>query len=287
MTYTSTMICGSRLAYWRAVVPGPGRSTSLDPALAGTVLLVHGLGADYRGLMPLAQTWPHAEVIAPDLPGFGQSEPLRAEHSMTNYARVLEALCAHLRVSNLIVVGHSLGADIALAFAAQYPQRVRASVLICPVTGTTGPQAWLARAYYRVGTLLPAPVARLWFLSRAAVYLGDHSMLTTTNRVTRRRILDEDYRTAALASPHTIPEIYRSLVRTPFTAIAATVRTPSLLIAAERDSLASPRTVAALHDHLQLSKLVVVPAAGHLWPVEEPAAAGHLIAESLRAADVR
>jgi pimeloyl-ACP methyl ester carboxylesterase len=279
-TYLSTMIDYSRLAYTRttvpAIVPDP-----VEHIPTGPVLLLHGMGADHRGLLPLTRHWPGVEVIAPDLPGFGRSQPLHVEHSIINYAHVIEALCAHNTWSNLTVIGHSLGASIALAFAALYPRRVRALVLICPVTTGRGPLSWLARGYYRAGSMLPDRAARIWFTSRPAVYLTDRATLRTNDPVTRRHILAEDYRSAALSDPAAITHIYRSLRRTPFTAFATAVRAPTQLIAADHDALATPPAVIALQHQIRQSQLTVISGAGHLWPAEEPTAAGHLIATSL------
>lgn len=277
MTQLSTMIGTSRLAFWRATT-----ATSMpephEPARAVRVLLLHGLGADHRGLLPLTSRWPDVEITAPDLPGFGMSQPLDVDHSLMNYGHVIEALCAQTDLTDLTVIGHSLGASIGLAFAAMYPHRVRALVLISPVTTGHGPLTWLARAYYRAGSVLPTAAARAWFASKPAVYLTDRAALRTGDPDTRRRILAEDYRTAALSDPRAIAQVYRSVRRTPFPILAAAVTAPTLLIAAEYDSLATPQALRRLQRHISGSELQVIPDAGHLWPAEEPDTVGYLIA---------
>lgn len=267
-------IDGAHVTYWRSRPPGTG---------SPTVLLLHGLGADHVGLLPLAGGWPGADVIAPDLPGFGHSDPLPGGHSMLAYAHVLDVLCERLGLRDVTVVGHSLGASIALAFTALYPDRVRDSVLISPVTDDSGPSTWLVHAYYHLGSLLPEHAARHWFLSRPAVYLADLASFSASSRTVRREILREDYRTAALASPRAIAEIYRSIRSYPYAEYAAAIRTPALIIGAVRDSLASPRSLVALHRGMRRSRLVIVPGAGHLWPAEHPATAARVIAAAMRA----
>jgi pimeloyl-ACP methyl ester carboxylesterase len=282
MTAMSSLIGGRRLEYWRSAAPpraglGPDRR-----AAAPGVLLLHGLGADHQGLLSLTRTWPDAQLIAPDLPGFGRSDPLDLPHSLVNYAHTMDALCGYLRLSRLVVIGHSLGANIALALARAHPHRVRALVLISPVVMTRRPHAWLARAYYGVGGLLPTRAARPWLLSRAAVYLGDRSMFVTRDRRVRRRILREDYRTAALADPRAVTEACRGIHETPLPTLAGAVRAPTVLIAGERDGLASPDALIALHNRLPVSELVLVPGAGHLWVVEDAERAAGVIVASLR-----
>lgn len=268
----SSTVAGRRLAYWRCPAGRPA---------SRTVLLLHGLGADHDGLLTLTRLWPDTDVVSPDLPGFGDSEPLAVPHSLDNYARVLNDFCAGLDLGPVTVVGHSLGASIALALASAYPRRVRALVLISPVVYRDGPSTWPVRAYYGIGAALPARAARFWFLSRAAVYLSDRSMFTTGDRRVRRRILEADYDSAERADVRAIVDIYRSVRDTRVAAVAGRVSAPAVVVGGERDVLASPVALDALHRHLPRSELHVVPRAGHLWAVEEPRAATRVILSAL------
>jgi pimeloyl-ACP methyl ester carboxylesterase len=277
VTYSFSTIGASRLGYWQATSPtsAPVRS---EHRRADRLLLLHGLGADHRGLLPLTGGWPDIEIIAPDLPGFGMSPPMRVEHSLINYGHALEVLCAQTDLTDLTVIGHSLGAGIGLAFAATHPRRIRALVLLNPVTSGHGPMTWLTRAYYRAGSLLPTAAARAWFASKPAVYLADMAALRTHDPDTRQRILAEDYRTAALSNPQVITQIYHSMRSTPFPSLAAAITAPTLLITAEHDTLATPHAVTDLHHQIPGSDLQVINGAGHLWAAEEPETAGHIIA---------
>lgn len=275
MNRGSVAIGGGRLTYWRTDRPAPD---------GPTILLIHGLAADHEGLLPLAAGWPDADVIAPDLPGFGKSEPLAGTHSLQAYARTLDAMCTELELSDVTVVGHSLGATIALVLAAEYPQRFTEVALLSPVTTGSGPQTWLIRAYYALGAVLPPAAARLWFLSRFSVYLSDRSTLTTHDRRLRRRIMRSDYRTAALASPRAIIEIYRSIRATSFDTLAERIRASTMIVGAERDALAPPSALARLQARVSRSHVRIIGGAGHLWAVEEPTEAARLISAFLQAA---
>lgn len=95
------------------------------------VLLLHGAVGGARlcwgpALPALAETH---HVIAPDLPGFGGSAPLpdmRTRALLGWLERLLDALA----VSQAAIVGSSLGALLARLFAAAWPDRVRALVLV-------------------------------------------------------------------------------------------------------------------------------------------------------------
>ena len=64
-------------------------------------------------------------ILNPSLPGFGGSEPLAwKEISMAALARRVEALLDHFGVERAVLLGHSMGAGVAVEFAATHPHRV-------------------------------------------------------------------------------------------------------------------------------------------------------------------
>ncbi|MCO8276241.1 alpha/beta hydrolase [Actinoplanes sp. TRM 88003] len=77
-------------------------------------------------------------VIAPDLPGHGDSDRPAGDYSLGAHAAVLRDLLVALGHSSATVIGHSLGGGIALQFAYQFPDRVNRLVLIS--SGGLGPQ---------------------------------------------------------------------------------------------------------------------------------------------------
>jgi pimeloyl-ACP methyl ester carboxylesterase len=265
----------ARVSYWRHRTGGTGPER--DP-----VVVLHGLGADHHGLHELVQAIPAVDVVELDLPGFGRSAPLPGPHTIIGYARAVEELRVLLGLRTVNLVGHSLGADIALAYAGLFPDRVRALTLLHPVTDAIGPAALSALAYYRIASWLPDALARALLLSRPAIYVADLLVLTTRDRARRRQIIDDDYRTAAAASPRAIAEVCLSLPATPFPDLARQVVAPTLLVTGSRDALAGRRTAATLRASIARLDEVVVAGAGHLWPVEEPRAAAAVVAGNLR-----
>jgi pimeloyl-ACP methyl ester carboxylesterase len=68
-------------------------------------------------------------VIAPDLPGFGASEPLE-QPSLAAMAKAIKELLDVQKVDRAIIVGNSFGAAIAIEFALSYPERALCIVLV-------------------------------------------------------------------------------------------------------------------------------------------------------------
>jgi pimeloyl-ACP methyl ester carboxylesterase len=90
------------------------------------VMLVHGFGEDSRvweNQEPVLEK--NFQLIIPDLPGSGQSASTE-DLSMEGMARVLKAILDELKVETCIMIGHSMGGYIALAFAELFADRLKA-----------------------------------------------------------------------------------------------------------------------------------------------------------------
>lgn len=69
-------------------------------------------------------------VIAIDLLGHGKSDCLGYVHTMDLFAETVEAVLKHLGVRKCIIIGHSLGGYVALAFAEKHPQKIKGLCLM-------------------------------------------------------------------------------------------------------------------------------------------------------------
>lgn len=69
-------------------------------------------------------------VITIDLLGHGESECLGYVHAMEDHADAVHAVLTDLRIRKAILVGHSMGGYVALAFAELYPENVKGLVLL-------------------------------------------------------------------------------------------------------------------------------------------------------------
>jgi pimeloyl-ACP methyl ester carboxylesterase len=117
-----------------------GRSLRYIQAGSGPVLLmIHGMAGtcdNWQAVIePLAQ---RHTVIAPDLPGHGESAPGAGDYSLGALAAVLRDLLVALGHERATLVGHSLGGGIAMQFAYQFPELAERLVLVC--SGGLGPE---------------------------------------------------------------------------------------------------------------------------------------------------
>jgi pimeloyl-ACP methyl ester carboxylesterase len=95
------------------------------------VVLVHGYAESSRMWKPLAKELaPRFTVIAPDLPGFGDSSIPKTGLDMKTSAQRVRAAVKSLGYSKVRVVGHDIGLMVAYAYAAMYPQEVEKLALM-------------------------------------------------------------------------------------------------------------------------------------------------------------
>jgi pimeloyl-ACP methyl ester carboxylesterase len=259
-------IGGVQLAYW-----GSGDRD------ATTLVMLHGLASDHTGLLDLAGCLPGFRVIVPDLPGFGRSQPHTRGHTIGGYVRVLESLRRRLGIGRFVLLGHSLGAAIALAYASTHRAAVHGLCLVNPVFAVDNYHAWISRLYYDLCCQLPIGASRLLLTSSTAVRLSDRALFTTQDPRKRARILLRDCAAAALADPRAVRESYLSLRGTPFDRYARRVRSRTLLITGTQDVLARPRSLTGLPWRAPRPRLEVVSGAGHLLPTEHPEVVARLV----------
>lgn len=101
------------------------------------MVLLHGFGED-------SQIWntqvsflqEHCQLLVPDLPGSGKSLLLTNKNNASNvvsiedYADVIAALLAAEKITSSIMLGHSMGGYITLAFAEKYPDKLQSFGLV-------------------------------------------------------------------------------------------------------------------------------------------------------------
>ncbi|MBI2202584.1 MAG: alpha/beta hydrolase [Candidatus Rokubacteria bacterium] len=96
----------------------------------GTVVGIHGLTANHTCWYPLAGVVaPRRRLIGYDLRGRADSEKPASGYSLAVHDADLLGLLDHYRIDRAVLMGHSLGAHIAVRFAAHHPDRVDRVVL--------------------------------------------------------------------------------------------------------------------------------------------------------------
>jgi pimeloyl-ACP methyl ester carboxylesterase len=102
-----------------------------DTGKGSVVVLLHGFlenNTMWKDLIPVLST--HRRVIAIELLGHGNSEPIGYVHSMELMAEAVAFILKNLRIRRLTLIGHSMGGYVALAFAEKHPEKVKGLCLM-------------------------------------------------------------------------------------------------------------------------------------------------------------
>jgi len=117
------------------MIAGRGDGVKIQLAQWGqngkAVLCIHGITANCRCWDVVASSLEKGvRVLAMDLRGRGRSDKPASGYSVDQHCRDIVALLDDLGLKRPVIMGHSLGAFIALAFAANYPERVESAILV-------------------------------------------------------------------------------------------------------------------------------------------------------------
>ena len=205
-------------------------------------------------------------MICPDLPGFGGSGDLEAGLTVDKVADVLADFLDAVGATGPVVVGGlSMGGYVALAFARRQPQRLRGLILADTKAESDDEAAkagrdammHLARQGGAAGVvekMLPKLLGRTTRESRPGV----------AAEVRRIGLLQKaDAVVAALMMLKDRPDALPGL---------ANVVVPTLIVVGAEDELTPPERARVMHEHVAGSRLVTIPAAGHLSNLEAPQA---------------
>lgn len=106
----------------------------LEGGKGDALVLLHGFGANKDNWTRIGKyLTPHFRVIAPDLPGFGESSPdPKGVYTISAQVQRVKAFVQALGIKSFHLGGSSMGGNIAGAYAAIYPEDLKSLLLIAP-----------------------------------------------------------------------------------------------------------------------------------------------------------
>ncbi|MGX1776230.1 alpha/beta fold hydrolase [Nocardia brasiliensis] len=266
-----------------------GRAVAYDRVGSGTpVVFLHNAGTQ-RHIWDdqVAALRDDHEVFAIDLPGYGQSEQPAAGYRLADYVRMLGAFLDAHRLASVALVGNCLGSATALRYAMDRPERVRALVLINPLTWDTARSGQSAALAWADARLPLGPLARRLALPGPAVSLIIGNQLGARGRAQQ---LQNSPRLRAHWSDRGRLQALHGLVQD-FPAFAAfdeftppAAFAPICTIWGRQNRILSARAGARLSRTLRAHTAVELPDCGHLPMVEDPARVSAIITDFLATA---
>ena len=271
----SIEVAGQKVVYFEYPAANDG---------ALTLLMIHGYRGNHRGLEAIAAGLSNYRVLIPDLPGFGESEPLASNHSVDNYSVWLGKFVEQIGLTdNLHLVGHSFGTLVVGKYATN--NSAKSVSLVNPVSkpALTGPRSALTRltrVYYALASALPDAIGRWLLRSTLAVMIMSVVMAKSEDKTLRRWIHSQHLNNFSdFASVRVATEGYEASISTDLSKLAPNISAPVLIVAAEQDDITdinSQREVALTYPNAVIREIDGV---GHLVHYEAPDQAARFIAE--------
>jgi len=233
--------------------------------MAPTLVFLHHFGGSARSWDAVSARLGGAfQTVALDLPGFGDATGAPGPYTVAAMADDVEARLYAISCTSFILVGHSMGGKVALAFAVRQPVGLQSLVLLAPSPPTPEPIAEDERA---------ALIAGWADYSTASRILASATALPLSNDA-RRRATGDIMRTGKAAWTAWLT----SGSREDISAQLGSVEVPATLLSGTCDTVLPTALIAReVAGRLSHARIVILPGAGHLLPLEAPEAVAQMI----------
>lgn len=259
-----------------------------SPANDTTYFLVHGIGASldfWVTIVPLLAA--SSRTIAVDIPGFGRSSSPEDGFTVETAAARILTLAEALNVQNGILVGHSLGAFIALRVAALEPTRFQRMILV------SGTLKRVLEAIQQPETVFRHPSFTInvsMYIAAGNLPLKKHLASIIRHSSTLRSIalktwvghpseVDFNAVVAALSNDGGlgVAQTLKAARKVNYEELLRGVKQPVDLVWGAKDSLINEADVEYVSHILHVDRRLVIPDCGHLPMIESPFALAQFV----------
>ena len=236
------------------------------------VIFLHGFPFDRTIWEPvIPQLSEQARCILPDLRGFGQSPVTEDVYSMRLQAEDIARLMDRLGIEQAILIGHSMGGYVSLAFAQAYPNRLLGLGLVATQAAADPPERRQSR--YKTADAVMHKGARVVASSMV-------------QSLTPKKELVEPIKKLILnATPAGVVGALKGMAeRQDLTGELSRIMVPALVLYGSSDQLLPRDRVETMAQMLPKGWMVEIENAGHMLMMEEPDRVAEALGQLIRIA---
>ncbi|MFN7117249.1 MAG: alpha/beta fold hydrolase [Saprospiraceae bacterium] len=244
-----------------------------------TLIFIHGLGSYLKAWTKnIDALKTDYRCIALDLPGYGKSSKGDHEYNISFFSNIIQDFIKKLKLKNVVLVGHSMGGQIALATVLQPNKNIKKLILIAPAgfeTFSESDRQWFANInkplIYK--SLPPEQIKRNFEVNFVQFPEDAHFMLE--DRLYMRETAEYD------RYCEMIPKCVNGMLQEPVFDDLPNVKLPTLILYGEKDALIPNRILHPTLTTLQVAEagtkriphatLQMLPEAGHFAQWEQAA----------------
>jgi pimeloyl-ACP methyl ester carboxylesterase len=255
-----TLINGIKTFYWEG-----------NKDQKKVVVLLHGFPGNHKVVIDMARNFKNFRVIIPDLPACGESEPLKEEHILKNYVKWLDNFLANLLLAKKVVlIGYSFGSRVALTFCQEYEEKIEKLVLITPVVKADSLIARIALLEYEIAEVLPDFLKKTWLNNKVYHTASNMIIFKSASKKRREKLIEIDKKETSHLFPRANIELFNEFSKSRPISVGKKINTKALLIACDKDEVATVKTVKELLGRFAEAKVVIIKNSGHIVPAERP-----------------
>ncbi len=255
-----------------------------------TLLFIHGLGSYLKAWSKNIDVLKeHHRCIALDLPGYGKSNKDEYPYDMSFFAETVRAFIDSLGLKNVVLVGHSMGGQVAMHTVLRSDKNIEKLILIAPAgfeTFTDSERQWL-QAVYTAQVIKATPEAQIVKNFEINFHsMPDDARFMIDDRLFMRQTVEYD------RYCEMIPQCVKGMLDEPVFDRLPEIGLPTLVIFGENDLLIPNRLLHASltplavaesgHQRIPHSVLKMVPEAGHFVQWEQAEAVNGAVLEFLK-----
>ena len=267
---------------WKTSRVPPQPMIAIDEIGTGDVLvLMHGIGGNKRNWHPnLAALGAHFRTIAWDARGYGESDDYENDLAFSDYTHDLARVLDHLGARKAHILGLSMGGRIAMDFAEKYPDRLLSITLCDTHTGYADFSEERKQSFLRL-RLEPLEAGK--------------EPKDIAEPVSRSLVSPKATREAFMQLVDSICRLHKASYMKSIKATVLSdthkrlgdIRVPTHVVVGADDTLTTPEMARSIAAQIAGARLTVIPDAGHLVNIEQPAAFNAAVIEFLRGVSSR